>query len=117
MAELDRVEQLRKRPADFRPVGVLLVARQRQRVADRGKPRLVAELGNSRPAQQRHQRGIAQRGLVEFGEMLVALARMSVQKNRIADVIDGGAIFAGRQRAKRRARHVRNIHTAAPLPM
>ena len=39
VAELDRVEQFGKRPADLGPIRVLLVARLCQRVADGGQPR------------------------------------------------------------------------------
>jgi hypothetical protein len=40
------------------------------------------------------------------------VAGVAVQKHRITDVIDGWAIFSRRQRAKRRARHLRNIHNS-----
>src|SRR5258707_5477547 len=49
------------------------------------------------PAQQRAQRGIAERGLVEFGEVLVAAA--SVQQHGIADIVQRRAVLAGGQRA------------------
>ncbi len=72
MAEIDGVEQRRDRPADRGPVRRGVVARADQRRAQRLQPRAVAQFGQPGPAQQRPQRRVAERGLVEFAEMTVA---------------------------------------------
>ena len=60
--------ELGDRLADRRPVRLGVVAGADQRLAQRGQPRLVAQLGQAGAAQQRPQRRIAERGLVEFGQ-------------------------------------------------
>ncbi len=72
MPEIDGIQQLRDRLADRGPVGLFIVARPDQRLAQPRQGRLVAQFEKPGPAQQRPQRRISERGLVEFCEMRVA---------------------------------------------
>ena len=97
MPERDGIQQRRHRRPDRGPVRRRLVARGSKRGAQAGQPAFVAQFGEAGPAQQRPQRGIAERGPVEFSEMRVA-AGIAVQQG-IADVVERRAVLAGRQGA------------------
>jgi len=75
VVERDAVDEISDRLADRRPVGFGLVAGARQRLPQRRQPGLVAQLGQAGAPQQHPQRGIAERGLVELGEMRIAAGR------------------------------------------
>ena len=97
MLQLDGIQQLRHRRADRGPVRLGIVARPDQRLAQRLQPLFVAQFDKPGPAQQRPQRRIAQRGLVEFGQMRVAAG--VVPEQGIADIVKRRAVLPGRQRA------------------
>jgi hypothetical protein len=97
MPDLDRVEQRRDRRADRGPVRNLVVARPDQRLAQPLQAGRVTEFAEPGPPQQRAQSGIAERGLVELGEMGIAAG--AVEQQGIADVIERRAVLPGRQRA------------------
>jgi hypothetical protein len=93
--QMDGIQQLRDRLADRGPVRLRVVARPDQRLAQRLQARLVAQFGKPGPAQQGPQRRIAERGLVELGEVRVAAGM--VQQQGVADVVERWAVLAGRQ--------------------
>ena len=95
--QLDGIQEVRHRLADRSPVRRHIVARLDQRVAERAQTSLIAQFGKPGPSQQRPQCRISQRRPVEFAEMGVAAAIF--QQQRIAHIIERGAVLAGRQRA------------------
>jgi hypothetical protein len=94
--QIDGIQEIRDRLADRGPVRRRIIARPGQRLAKRPQTRLVAQLGEPGPAQQRPQRRIAERGPVELGAVRVAAG--GLEKQAIADVIQRRAVLAGRQR-------------------
>ena len=52
MAELDRVEQLGERPADFGPVGILLSSARVSALRSSAACGFIAQFGEARAAQQ-----------------------------------------------------------------
>ena len=108
MAELDRVQKRRHRRPDGGPVRRRLVARGSERGAQGSQPALVAEFGKPGPAQQRAQRGIAERGPIELSEMRVAAGIFAQQG--IADVVQRRAVFPGRQGATGGTGEIAKMH-------
>src|SRR5712671_158540 len=93
--QMDGVQEVRDRLADRGPVRLRVVARPDQRLAQALQARLVAQFGKPGPTQQGPQRRIGERGLVELAEVRVAAGM--VQKQGVADVVEGWAVLAGRQ--------------------
>ena len=85
MIQRDAVDEIGDGLADRRPIGLDLVAGANQRLAQPGQFACVAQLGQSGPAEQHPQCGIAERGLVEFGQMRIAAGW--TRQHGIADLI------------------------------
>ena len=97
MIQLQRVEQACHRSANGRPIRIVGVAGLNQRVAQVHQPRLVPQLGKTRAPEQRPQGDIIQSCPVELREM--GITATVVSQERIADVIERGAILGCRQGA------------------
>src|SRR5215472_11094532 len=95
MAWLDPVQKLRYRLANDDPIRRLVVARPDQGLAKSLKPRWLVKLRQPGSPQQRSQRRVTQRGLVEFGEVRIAAG--AVQEKGVADVIQRWSVLPGRQ--------------------
>ena len=108
VADFDVGHQRGHGRTDRGPVRRFVVAGPRQRLAELSEPRLVLELRQAGPPQQRPQRRIAERRLVEFAEMRVAAAVF--QEQGIADVVQRRAVFMRGQRPARGGGEVLKTH-------
>ncbi|MGY4599442.1 hypothetical protein ACVWXL_007188 [Bradyrhizobium sp. GM22.5] len=96
MIQRDAVDEIGDGLADRCPIGLGLVAGAHQGLAQPGQFAFVAQLGQPGPAEQYPQCGIAERGLVELGQMRIAAGRN--RQYWIADVVKRGAVLPRRQR-------------------
>ena len=109
MPHIDAVHQCRHRLADRGPVRLGVVAGARSAPARSAfEPRLVAQLGQPGPAQQRPQRRIAERGPIELGRD--AGRRRHSSAAGVADVIERRAVLPGRQRPEGGAGKILKAH-------
>ncbi len=108
MIERDAVDKIGNRPPDRRPVRLDIVAGVFECLAQPGQPGLVAQLGQAGAAEQHPQRGIAEGGLVEFGQMQIAADR--VRQYGIADVVKRRAVLPHRQRPAGGAGKIMKAH-------
>jgi len=108
VVERDAVDETGDRLPDRRPVGLGLVAGLGEGRAQPRQHPLVAQLGQAGAAEQDPQRGIAEGGPVEFGEMRIAAGR--IRQYGIADVVKRGAVLPRRQRPAGGAGKIMKAH-------
>ena len=111
VAHADIGHQFGDRRTDRGPVRRVGVAGMGQRLAQPLQPAFVLQGRQPGAAEQRPQRRVAERGLVEFAEMGVAAA--VVQQQGIADVVQRRAVLPGGQRPKRRTGKILETHAVS----
>ena len=111
MTDLDALHQFGDGLTDRFPVRRVVVAGAGQRLAQRLQAAFVAQLRQAGTAQQRTQRGVAERGPIEFSEMGIAAG--IVQQQGIADVIQRRPVLAGGQRAVGGAGEILKAHAVS----